>query len=78
MKTFGPHESFDPETGEPVYIYSAEAWGTDGRYHGASVRGSATAFVEFQTSFRDMVGEILKNRMKEEGVWDDAEEAVVR
>lgn len=78
ITTFGPREDFDGETGEPIFVYLAEALGSDGVWHIASTYSGVTPFVEVQEAFRAGIGKILENRMKEEGVWDGEQEAVVR
>lgn len=71
IQTYGPKEGKDP-TGEiDVFIYFAEARGTDGKHHSISTYGARTPFVEYQERFREMTGQALEQRMKEEGVWSD-------
>lgn len=71
VQTYGPKEGKDPTGETDVFIYFAEARGTDGKYHRLSMYGARTPFVEFQERFREMTGTALEQRMKEEGVWSD-------
>lgn len=74
VQTYGPKEGKDP-TGEiDVFIYFAEAEGTDGKKHSISMYGARTPFVQYQERFREMTGEALEQRMREEGVWSDDEQ----
>lgn len=69
IQTFGPKEVYEGRIQR--YEYYAEAVGVDGRSYFATGRARPTPLVEEQERFREMAGNVLECRMKEEGLWDD-------
>lgn len=74
VQTYGPKEGKDPETGDPRYVYGAEARGSDGQIHSISCAGNPTPYVEFQERFREVTGKALEQKMRDQGVWSDDEQ----
>lgn len=70
IQTYGPKEDTDPETEKTIFVYYAEARGTDGKYHTALARGTYAPLEETREHMRQLCGEMLEQRMKREGVWE--------
>lgn len=69
VQTFGPKKVFEGRIER--FEYYAEARGADGRSYYVTGRSRPTDDEQVKAGFLRQTAELLEDRMKEEGVWDE-------